>query len=89
MLNRRIFVKLLRELKPESPLRMRRRVRRAAFLRTIFWQGENPLNNDKDPKLCPSIREPQYDTSLLETVQRSKAEVTSLIRLWLRSTVSY
>jgi hypothetical protein len=50
-MNRQI-AKLIKPLAPESAARKRARIARERFLRTVFYQGSNPLLNIETARPC-------------------------------------
>jgi hypothetical protein len=84
MLNRQT-AKLIKPLAPESGARKRARIARERFLRTVFYQGLNPLNAIEGTRPCYSP-ELKSNVNSRDELEQSVRGVISLIRLWWSST---
>jgi chemotaxis regulatin CheY-phosphate phosphatase CheZ len=62
---KRKLIKILKRLSPESAARMRRRIRAETALKTIFYQGANPIRDATDeraPEVVEYTEEAAYRT---------------------------
>jgi hypothetical protein len=64
----------------ESAARMRRRIRNAALLRSIFWQGENPLQPHGRDGLDPVVLAHVQNDELLQITKREGVELCSTLK---------
>jgi hypothetical protein len=53
---KRKFIQILKRVRPESAARMRRRIRTESALKTIFYQGANPIRDETDER-APEVVE--------------------------------
>jgi chemotaxis regulatin CheY-phosphate phosphatase CheZ len=62
---RRKIIQLIKRFVPESAARMRRRIRTETALKTIFYQGANPIRDATDeraPEVVEYTEEAAYRT---------------------------
>jgi len=77
----KLILLLLKDLRPESGARMRARLKREAFLRGLFYQGEHPplQYQSRELDLCHSTMETRSNTTLAELLVLLRVEVITPI----------